>query len=185
MNASERIEAEKNEEPVKWRCRFRVEKFAEDIGDRDLADFLAANSPYEVIDREGNLLMTAGANALWTALSAGFTPLFSNANAAIGVGDSTAAAAAGQINLQAATNAARQGQAAGYPAVSTNQVQFQAAFNGSAANFAWNEWGVFNSVGTGSPPTGGTMLNRAVPAGGLGTKVSGSTWTLTVTLSLS
>lgn len=146
--------------------------------------FFAENTPYESIEVEGNLLMTAGATALWTAL-AGTAGTFTNALAAIGVGDSTTASAASQTNLQATTNAARVGMNASYPAVSTNQIEFQATFGGSVGNFAWNEWGVFNAVGTGTPPTGGTMLNRAVPAGGLGTKVSGSTWTLTVTLSLS
>lgn len=180
------------QEKVQWRAKyvlrkynFDIDKYREIFGEEAALALLETETPIEVIEREGNLLMTAGANALWTAVIGGSITAFSNANAAIGVGDSTTASAAGQTNLQAATNAFRQGQASGYPTVSTNQVQFQSVFAGASANFAWNEWGVFNAVGTGGPPSGGTMLNRAVPAGGLGTKASGSTWTLTVTLSLS
>lgn len=182
-----------NHEKVQWRAKVRIDKYEADLdpyvqnlgrrfGERT---FFAENAPYETIEVEGNLLMTAGANALWTALSGGSVGAFSNANAAIGVGDSTTASAASQTNLQATTNAARVGMSSGYPAVTNNQIQFQATFGGSIANFSWNEWGVFNSIGTGSPPAGGVMLNRAVPSGGLGVKASGSTWTLTVTLSLS
>ena len=180
-------------EPITWRARFRVEKYEADVDsyvalhgkDEGLKRFLAEQKPLEVDEREGNLLMTAGAQALWTSLTGGTVSAFSNANATIGVGDSTTASAATQTNLLATTNAFRQGMATGYPAVTGNQVQFQSIFGGSSANFTWAEWGVFNSAGTGSPPTGGTMLNRAVPTGGLGVKASGATWTLTVSLSLS
>lgn len=176
----------------KWHCKIRVDRFTQDIdrfkhhlgsieGERV---FFEKCRPVETTEVEGNLLMTAGANAIWTALT-GTAGTFTSALAAIGVGDSTTASVASQTNLQAATNAARAAMNSGYPAVTTNQVEFQATFGGSIANFTWNEWGVFNAIGTGSPPTGGTMLNRAVPSGGLGTKAAGSTWTLTVTLSLS
>lgn len=180
-------------EKVQWRAKIRIDKYEADLdpyvqnlgkrfGERT---FFAENTPYETLEAEGNLLMTAGANALWTALTGGSVGAFSSANAAIGVGDSTTASAASQTNLQAAVNSTRVGMSSGFPAVTNNQVQFQATFAGSVANFAWNEWGVFNSIGTGSPPSGGVMLNRAVPSGGLGVKAAGSTWTLTVTLSLS
>lgn len=182
-----------NHEKVQWRAKIHLDKYDVDIDPyvRNLGKrygekrFFTENSPVESVDVEGNLLMTAGANALWEALTGSTVTAFSAANAAIGVGDSTAASAASQTNLQATVNAARVGMTSGYPAVTNNQVQFQATFGGSVANFSWNEWGVFNSIGSGSPPTGGVMLNRAVPSGGLGVKASGSTWTLTVTLSLS
>jgi hypothetical protein len=180
-------------EQIAWRARFRVEKYDADVDayferfgkEEGLERFLSEQKPREVDEREGNLLMTAGAQALWTALTGGTVSAFSNANATIGVGDTATASAASQTNLQATTNGFRQSMATSYPVVSGNQVQFQGIFGGSSANFAWNEWGVFNSAGTGTPPTGGTMLNRAVPSGGLGVKASGATWTLTVTLSLS
>jgi hypothetical protein len=59
---------------------------------------------------------------------------------------------------------------------------FRSTFALADANFAWNEWGVFNAIGTGSPPTGGTMLNRKQEA--LGTKAATQSWQFTVTLTL-
>jgi hypothetical protein len=57
-------------------------------------------------------------------------------------------------------------------------IMFRSVFGSGDANWVWAEWGTFNS------PTAATgrMLNRKVQA--LGTKASGTTWTLTVTLSL-
>lgn len=42
--------------------------------------------------------------------------------------------------------------------------------------FVWEEWGFFNAS------TAGLMFNRVVSA--MGTKVGGSTWVLTVTITL-
>ena len=56
------------------------------------------------------------------------------------------------------------------------QCQWKAQWGTADGNFAWEEWGLFNAS------TGGRMLNRKVES--LGTKASGSVWTLTVTLSL-
>lgn len=53
---------------------------------------------------------------------------------------------------------------------------FQATFGSGAANFAWQEFGVFNAA------TGGRMLNRGVSS--LGTKATGS-WTLQVGVGIS
>ncbi len=101
---------------------------------------------------------------------------FNNANSFIGVGDSTTAFAASQTDLQAATNKVRKAMDATYPSGSTNVVSWRSTFATADANFAWQEWGVFNAS------TGGTMLNRKVES--LGTKAVNSTWQLTVTLSI-
>lgn len=100
---------------------------------------------------------------------------FNSANAYLGVGDGTTAFANTQTDLQG-TNKLRKPMDAGYPTLSGNQITFRATFGGADANFAWNEWGVFNAS------TGGVMLNRKVES--LGTKASGSTWVLTVTITL-
>lgn len=99
---------------------------------------------------------------------------FSNANAHLGVGDSTTAFAASQTDLQAATNKLRRAMDASYPQRSTNVVTFRATFGTSDANWAWQEWAIFNGS------SGGTMASRKVES--LGTKTSASTWQLTVTL---
>lgn len=162
-------------EPVQWRCQWQLEK-RDGAWTGEQIDTGLAPAPYESIEGEGNLLVTAGANILWTKLTGGAGTVFDNTNAYIGVGDSSTAAAVGQTDLQAASNKFRKVQDATYPQVSTNQVTFRSTFATGEANFAWNEWAVFNAS------SAGTMLNRKVE--GLGTKSSGS-WTLTVTLSLS
>jgi len=98
---------------------------------------------------------------------------FAEANAYIGVGDSTTAFAASQTDLQAATNKVRVAMDPGYPQRSTNALKFRATFGESDGNFAWQEWGVFNAS------SGGTMANRKVES--KGTKSSGS-WVFEVTL---
>jgi len=101
---------------------------------------------------------------------------FTNAAAYIGVGDSDGVFAASQTNLQAATNKVRVGMETNFPARTDNAIDFKSSFGSSVANWVWNEWGVFNHETT------GVMLNRKVEA--LGTKVEGSTWVLTVTLTI-
>jgi len=152
---------------AKWNVFWRVEKWHDGQIDRP---------PDEVAEFEGNLLTTAGANALWTALTGGSITPFNTANAYIGVGDGTAAASASQTDLQG-TNKVRLAMDSGYPTVSGNAVTFKATADGSTANFAWNEFGVFNAS------SGGTMLNRKVQ--NLGTKTSGAAWSITVTITLS
>ena len=101
---------------------------------------------------------------------------FNNANAYIGVGDSTTAFAASQTDLQAATNKLRVAMDATYPQRSTNQLTFRSTFGTSQANWAWEEWAVFNAAAA------GTMYNRKVES--LGTKTSAQSWQITVTLTV-
>lgn len=129
----------------------------------------------EMVEAEGNLLTTAGANALLTALTGGSITPFSTANAHLGVGDGATAEAASQTDLQG-TNKYRKAMDPGYPTVSGNQVIFQATFGASEANYTWNEVALFNAA------SGGVMLNRKVT--NLGTKTSGAVWVLQLTITL-
>ena len=99
---------------------------------------------------------------------------FNNANAYIGVGDSTTAFSAAHTDLQAASNKMRKAMDATYPQVATNVLTFRSTFATGDANFAWQEWGVFNAS------SGGTMMNRKVES--LGTKTSAQSWQITVTI---
>ena len=101
---------------------------------------------------------------------------FANANAGIGVGDSSAAFTASQTDLQASTNKLRKAMEAAYPTRAGNTLTFRSIFGTSEGNFAWNEWGVFNAA------SGGTMLNRLVAS--LGTKTSAQSWQVTVTVTV-
>lgn len=139
--------------------------------------FVSEVNPYEVVEVEGNLLVTVGIAALLNLLIGDAETAFSNANAHLGVGDSSTAAAVGQTDLQAATNKLRKAMNATYPIDSAPTIDFQSTFGSSEANFAWQEVGTFNAA------SAGDMLNRVVQS--LGTKTSGATWTLTETITWS
>lgn len=144
-----------------------------------------------VEEREGNLLMYGGASCQWQTLIGNGTTTagqaltyFNNAQAAIGVGDSTTAAAATQTDLQAATNKLRVAMDATYPqhtdatTSGAASIVFRSTFSTSQGNYAWQEWIVANSATAAT----GRALNRKVES--LGTKTSSAAWTFTVTLTL-
>lgn len=185
-------------EAAKWRVKATLEKFDASAilaagldpatAQRD-AILAAGVQPTEVIEREGNLLMNGGASCLWQCLIGNGTgtasqtlTYFDNSNAHIGVGDSTTTAAATQTDLQAATNKARKAMDSTYPqhtdgtSSGSATITFKATFGTSDANFAWQEWGLFNAS------SGGRMLNRKVES--LGTKTSAASWAFTITVTL-
>jgi hypothetical protein len=164
-----------NADSLRWHAQIHLEKRLGDWTGEDI-DAGRAPAPYEVLDRDGNLLTTLGAQRLWEALIGTAITVYSNANAYLGVGDSATAASAAQTDLQAGANTLRKAMDSTYPQVSTNTLIFRSTFATGDANFAWAEWGTFNAS------SAGTMLNRKGDA--VGTKASGATWTLTVTLSL-
>ena len=117
-------------------------------------------------------LTTAGINFLSQAAIGQGTP-FNAANARLGVGNSSTAFAIGQTDLQGASKL-RKAMDSGYPTISAPVVTFKTTFAQSEANFAWQEWGIFNAA------TGGVMLNRVVESNG--TKQSNQTWVLEVAI---
>ena len=68
------------------------------------------------------------------------------------------------------------GMEATFPTSTTQKATFKSSFGSSDANHVWNEWVVKQSTST-------KCINRKVSA--MGTKASGSTWTLEVTVTLS
>lgn len=133
-------------------------------------------APYEVVEGDYNAMVDNGINALLLLLVGGGGTAYNNANARLGVGDSSTAWGTTQTDLQAATNKLRNVMKATYPQTGTKKQTFASDFATGEANWVWNEWGIFNSN---TANTG--MLSRKVE--GLGTKASG-TWTLTVDFSL-
>jgi hypothetical protein len=103
-----------------------------------------------------------------------FTKLTSS-TAYIGVGDGTAAFAKTQTDLQG-TNKLRKVVDSGYPQRSGNQLTFRATFGTTEANFAWNEFGLFNAS------SGGQMFARWLYSAG--TKPSTAIWIATVTFTI-
>ena len=140
---------------------------------------LEGHKPYETA-RSENTLVNGGTNIMLLALCSNPVPTYyTNANAALGVGDSSTAFALSQTNLQGAVNVTdriRKPMNVTFPSVAANVLTAQATFGTGDANFHWQEWGFFNNVADGS----GTMLNRAVADNG--TKTSAAAWQLTFTL---
>jgi hypothetical protein len=173
---------------IKWRCQYQVDKrwIAPD-GEHDAGD-------YETIYGEGNTLANGGADVIWkrlivlnptTSATGAVLQGFSSGTSRIGVGISSAAAAASQTDLQAtAPNKTYDGMESGYPTHTTGtstaarSASWRSLFTTAQANFAWKEWALFNSTGASR-----RMLNRKVQS--LGTKTSAAQWTFTVTLTLS
>lgn len=122
-------------------------------------------------------LTNAGRNFIAQAIINDTSPtFFTNANAYIGVGDSSTAFNVTQTDLQAASNKTRQAMEATYPTRATNVLTFRSLFATGSANYAWNEWAVFNASSS------GVMLNRLVET--LGTKTSAQSWQITVDLTV-
>lgn len=156
------------EEQATHKTHWTIRRFADDAA-------FAANLPYDVSEIDGNLLLNGGIGDMLDLFIAAAAPTaYDNTNARIGVGDSTTAAAAGQTDLQAATNKTYKGMEASYPSRAGQTITFRAVFGSSDANYAWQEFVVDNST---------TAINRKVSS--QGTKASGQTWTVDVSITIS
>lgn len=128
---------------------------------------------------KGNMLLNEGINLLTTLLAGGVGTALNSANSYIGVGDSSAAEAATQTGLQAASNKLYKAMNASFPTYGTNQqIVFQADFGPTEANYAWQEFTVANGNSDAA-----LNLNRKVS--NQGTKISGQTWRVTITITFS
>lgn len=105
--------------------------------------------------------------------SSGAGTNFDNSNTYIGVGNGTTAFSAAQTDLIGASKL-RKAMDATYPQVSANVVTYRSTFATGDANFAWEEWGIFNAS------TAGVMMNRVVANNG--TKAGTETKVVTVTM---
>jgi hypothetical protein len=143
-------------------------------------ELLALDGLFPLHEKSGKNTLVIGGTAIMLDALIGVNPTFyTNALAALGVGDSAAAFALGQVNLQGAvvtTDRIRKAMDATFPSRAANVVTFRSTFATTEANFIWNEWAIFNAVADAA----GTMLNRAVV--NLGTKTAAASWQLTATL---
>lgn len=156
---------------VFYRTHWLINRYANDLA-------ALRERPYDRSEIHGNLLLNEGITALLNLLTGAAETAFSNANAYIGVGDSSTAASASQTGLQAATNLLYKGMQASYPTISGQTVTFRSQFTTSEANFAWNEF----TVASGNSNSADN-LNRVVSA--QGTKASGQTWTVDCAITFS
>lgn len=138
-----------------------------------------AESPTDVSDVPGNMLLNEGISELLDLLCGLGNPVsFNAANAHLGVGDSSASESPEQTGLQAATNFVYRPMASGYPIRVGQSVTFRAVFGGSDANFTWNELSIANGNSNAA-----RNLNRKVIYQGV--KASGQVWTLDLSIILS
>ena len=188
-------------ETLRYRTVWTCEKWSEDaVAFARRRHGLAADAPVgsellrplvaaELVDViEGNVLLNEGLQRLCDLLIGAGGTAFNNANAFIGVGDTSTAAAATDTELLATQNAANRfykGMVASYPQRTNQTVDWRADFTSTEANFAWNEWTVSAGATTASGAgflVGTTNLNRKVQS--FGTKSTG-TWTLTASITFS
>lgn len=163
-----------SEDICRWVRKFHGMDHWEGVPSALLRSYVTPDEEREIV---GNLLLNEGIQELWDlAIAAGGTTAYNNANAEIGVGDSTTAAAATQTDLQAASNKLFKAMVATYPQRTNQTVAFRSDFTSGEANYAWEEWGIRNGN------TRNKNLNRKVE--NLGTKATG-TWTLTASITLS
>ena len=133
------------------------------------------SQPYEWTPwTEPNLVVTAGLTHLVRLATGELTTTLTNAAAQLGAGDSSTAAAAGQTDLQAASNKTWTAMDATYPtAVASNATIFQSTFAAGSASYAWNEVGIARGAAT-------ILIGRRVQS--FGTKGAGDSWILRSTL---
>ena len=155
---------------IGWKAQWTVEKFANEH------DFSIGKS-YEknIIDK--NLLLNEGIALMMSLLIGGAGTPFSNANARLGVGESTTAAAATQTGLQGSTKTFKAMEAT-YPQIANQTVTFRSVFGANDANNVWQEFTIVN----GEDDTG-VNLNRKVD--NQGTKASGQVWTVDLAITFS
>ena len=157
--------------------RCRIEKFKGNFKSREEA-VRKAGRPYEVRVFEKNLLLNEGINAMWSLIcgSASFNA-YDNTNAYVGVGNGDTVAVATQTDLQGASKK-YVGMDAGYPSYGSSQkATWRGTFGSADGNFAWKE------ITVGNASNGGQNMNRKVED--MGTKSSGSSWVVSLEITLS
>jgi hypothetical protein len=161
-----------------YKTHWKIEKFKGDFKTREEA-IKAGAELFETLEFEDNCLLNSGINLLLTLGIGGTGTAWTNALAALGVGDSNTAADPTQTDLQAATNKTYKAMDATYPTnpCVSQQLVARSTFGSADANYVWNEIVLRNGVSS------GTCLNRKVQA--MGTKASGTTWVATLTITLS
>jgi hypothetical protein len=182
-------------EALKWTVNAAVDQWAPEqvaalyaeLGREPSAGELAEVFAPTRVERAGNMLLTAGLTLVMSRLTSNTLQAVDPTHTRIGVGNSNAAEAVGQTDLQAAAGSANRWfmtMDAAYPSVAAGVLTARATFAAADANFSWAEWGIDVTSGAAAAgaTVGTTLLNRKVAA--LGTKVNGAVWQLTVTITL-
>lgn len=151
------------QDSLKWRPVWTIKKYD------------AQGALFEEVTFADNMLLDDGITRLLKLVSGDTSNPYNNANARLGVGSDTTAAAANQTALLD-VNAVLKGMDSGFPSVTNQTITFQATFGPNDANFDWREFGVDNGSGAAE------LLNRKVDV--QGTKASGQTWSLALSITI-
>jgi hypothetical protein len=161
-----------------WLVDITVDKW------HDSADYEAGLPANDRFESKNNVLLNAGITRMLNLLIGSGATAFNAANSRIGVGDNSTALAESATNTTLGGTLST-GQyyklSTSAPSVTNQTVTFVAAFGSGVANFAWQEWCIDNGTADGTTSTA-PLLNRKVVS--MGTKASGSTWTLTVNITI-
>lgn len=160
-------------ETFRWDISVTVSRWA------DSAAFEAGADPDSMDTYAGNQLLNNGIARLGSLLVGAGGTAFNAANSRIGVGNGTASVSAAQTDLQGASKYFKLVDSVSW---SGSTGSWAATFGASDANFSWEEWGIDNGSTSGAT-VAGPLLNRKAVS--MGTKSSGSTWTMTVNVTIS
>jgi len=125
-----------------------------------------------------NLALNEGIQELFDIICGlGAPTKWDNTNARIGVGDSSAGEVATQVGLQG-SNKSFKAMDATYPQRTAQAVEWRSTFGTDEGNHAWEEFTIVNAA-----DDSGKNLNRKCEP--KGTKASGETWTVSLSITLS
>jgi hypothetical protein len=192
--------AVKERDIVRWSAEVDVDKWDADqtrwlIEQSGLARPIAATfeefglEPVERIHlpAPANRLVTVGLARLTGQLTTN-TQVWDNTHVGLAVGNSATADAIGDSDLGGASKRYNAMDAT-FPTVSNGVITFKATYASGEAEFAWDEYGVVVPNTTtafaagAAKPASYVLLNRKAPAA-LGTKGAGTSWALTVTITI-
>lgn len=153
------------------------------------ADFIRLGvRPVDTATDEGNLITTVGLNRLTSLLIGAGGQALSNTATRLGVGNGVWSAAVGDTDLGATAGSSNrwfQVMDATYPQQANGVLTVKATFASADGNFAWNEWGIDVDTPTvTSAATVNALFFNHKTSADLGTKTAGSSWALTVTVTI-
>lgn len=154
-------------------------------------DFKALEvTPSAEAEAHGNLLTTAGLQRITNLIIASGAQGLTATRTAVGVGATATAATVTDTALGANGGSAWYQVVDGAPTAVNGVLTAVSTFNTTSGNFAWNEWcwaitngAITPSATLASIGTTPQIINHKIAS--LGTKVSGSVWVFTTTITLS
>jgi len=153
---------------IGWKSKWKIEKYKTE-------DYKLGKKPYAIERFEGNIGLQEGRQELIDLICGlGAPTAWNNANARLGVGNSNTAEDETQTGLLGASKAFV-GMEATYPSRTAQTVEFRSVFGDGVAEFAWEEFTVVNAA----DDTGKNLVRKIISKG---TKGTGETWTLSLSI---